>query len=441
MGLIGLSAWYEFVGRSGESRFNRGDVILRLSRSLNWSLPANIHSAILHALLIESSHWAPDISNQHRAELFLQLVKLIPTAPYELRSRLACALAGLTLGLNRGTTRLRTPQIPDQVDLEEGVSYDLARLLTGYYTKSANHMARDEQPLLLLALTGLMEHYENCDFDDKSRESTKLVAEQLSTLDILDKPQPVTLPKETLLHFDLREYFVEVLAHWLRRAHTSSTIDETVVHLLKAVKKKRYFWVGHGSLLALPILQILARTENPELQNLCLSASIHHLEFGPSVSYIHMLFTFDIPYKLVQSIKNPTQPGLVLRASATLAFQLIAERIEDSEPSQQSTRTSIENASSALLQRILRDDLLETFVRCILNSKTVSMERKFWETITLKSLQTSNSTLSEIRLYGTYQYLNRLIMRRASGMSAPMAEASFLTQLFRAIKDDIRSGS
>lgn len=85
--------------------------MLKLAEEFNWSLPSNIHSKILHALLIESSHWAPNVNNQLRAKVLRHLVSLIPKAPRQgdLRPRLGCLLAVLTLGLNRGATRLRLP--------------------------------------------------------------------------------------------------------------------------------------------------------------------------------------------------------------------------------------------------------------------------------------------------------------------------------------------
>lgn len=449
-GLVGLSAWSEFIGDKGESRFNHGKLILRLSEGLDWHLPSNICSELLHALITESSYWAPDIDNGDRGRILHNLIAAFPSAPSEQRPWLACLLVILTLGLNRGATHLRLPPISENTDIEAGTIRDPASLILKHYITHPNEFREHEQQLSLLALTGLLEHFEHCNFDDQSQENVKSIAQQLSSLNILGKSQSVTLPEQTLLNFDIRVYLAEVLALYIRQAQASPQLGNAEViltHLLGAVHNKRGFWVDHGSLLSLPILQTLSQTKSTALQILCLSASIHNLEIGSSFPYVKMFFAFDIPYKLVV-LANLATTKPVLRLNASLAFQFVAEQMQNATSTQQQSPIYIEVRAAALdlLHRVLSDNLLETFIRHILNPDTVVARREFWEKKILVLIQ--NPGLSDEHmdrcLAGTLWYLMKLgLADKSQGTNlnpqASSGQEGFLDALFKAIDTPKRS--
>lgn len=454
---MGLSAWYEFIGRRVD---NRGDILVRLAQKLSWSLPPSICSEILHALLVESAYWTPLIKGADRAQLLHHLVELLDTAPHELRPQLACSLAVLTLCLNHGTTQFQPHQGPDSddIDLETASPRNLGREVTRYYLVNKDRFVADEQPLLLLALTGLMEHYKHNPFDDEGQESMKLVAQQLATLDVLGKPQQVVMPKE-LATRDIREYFAEVLALYLRQAQTSPDIqstDETLVRLLTAIKHKLHFLVNNNSLLALPILQILSRTNNNELKRLCLStiASIynHSSELGPSLLHIQKLFSINIPYKLVQLAKEGPEVGSALHSNISSVFQFIAKHMQHSTPGPQRMRNdaqtiydNIQESSSDLLKRIIMDDLLQAFIQHVLSSHVgvVSPKGGFWEREVLRQVEAN----PEGKLGGIYRYLKKDLRIRGaadpeqtqSAAGGSQGNNDFLTELFKLIDTPERS--
>lgn len=281
-----------------------------------------------------------------------------------------------------------------------------------------------------------MEHYEHCDFDDENHESTRIVAKQLSDLDFLDKRQPVTLPGQALFNFDLREYLVEVVSLWLQRAYNaphSPAIDGIVMHLLETINNKSYIWANHGSQLVLPILRILSRTKHIDLQVLCLRSCICHLELKPSLSDVRMLFSFDIPYKLVKITKNMPKLRADLRDNTLIAFRLIAERMKNDKATQHSMRTAIEKASLEFLQRILQEDLLRPFIPYTFSPEAAAVTSDFWGEITLAAVQ--KPTLAEAKLDETYRYLKSLSKRSSQ---TPSTYEDVLIRLFNTINNDTR---
>lgn len=323
--------------------------------------------------MVESAYWTPDVDGERRANILNNLVRLIPTAPTgELRSRFACSLAVLMLGLYRGSVHFKPSSSYKYTELEAGRARKPPLRLVEYYLKNPNNVVRDERALFLFALTSLMQHYEHCDFDDQGQASMKIVAEQLSTLDNLGKPRPITLPKETGLKFDIRRFFVETLVRFLKQARTpirSQTTDKIFVSLLKSVKNKRQIWIDHGSLIILPIIQILAHTDSIELKSECLRTIIANWELGPSLLYSRILFSYDVPYKLVKLINDARvqnseqQPVKVLRSIMPGFFENLAKQVETKNQPNLTTNHADREMLASFLEELLRHNLLETFVR------------------------------------------------------------------------------
>lgn len=449
LGLIGLSAWYDFVGHT-ESRFNRADIVNRLTQSLHWSLSENLCTRILHALMAESVYWAPDVDSEHRANILNHLVALIPTAPTrELRSKLACALAVLLIGLNRGPINHQAPPTNHHGDLEAaGGTHNRASLLVQYYRQHPDNFVWDEQALLLFALTGLMEHYEHCEFDDQNQASMKIVAEQISTLDNLKKPRPVTLPMNTGIDSDIRVYFVETLVLYFKQARTpfrSRATDDIFVALLQSVKNKRQVWIDHSSLIIIPIIQILAHTDSVELTAESLSAILAHWDEGPSLLYSRMLFSYEVPRKLVRMIKDgqlrsseQPQPIRMLRLIVPVFFGKLAEQVETELTSDDN------NMLVSFLEGILRDNLLETLVRDILNLEVNSQTGRTQDEQAAR--ETTTSRLSQfVTLYDeTYEYLEDRAKPTEGGegakeVKAPQGNELLLAKLFKLRMEKITS--
>ncbi|KDN49165.1 hypothetical protein RSAG8_02518, partial [Rhizoctonia solani AG-8 WAC10335] len=170
------------------------------AKSLEWSLSSGLRKEVLHTLTKELSYWAPTISTTNRKETLQHLVKLIPKTPPELQPQFACTLSVLVLKLNHSTSYLVPPSSNSRGRVpEEENGHGAAVQLMSYYANKPEQLAEDGQPLLLFALTGLMEYYEHCDFDQEAHDSMKQIAQRFQELDGLGKLQSLNIPVQITL--------------------------------------------------------------------------------------------------------------------------------------------------------------------------------------------------------------------------------------------------
>ncbi|CAE6481056.1 unnamed protein product [Rhizoctonia solani] len=199
--------------------------------------------------------------------------------------QMACALAILVLNLNHDTSYPLRPEYPNsqpRVLRERGRGKKFAKELMGHYAKKPASLAKDGQSLLLFALTGLMEYYEHCDFNDGAHQNMKKIAEQFQGFDSLGKLQPVEIPIATddgelrMMPIDLRSYFVNILLVYLklpRSLQHDQAIDEVLMHLLKSINTKRQSWglEAYSPQIIPLVTQVLTQTKDAKLQIECLS--------------------------------------------------------------------------------------------------------------------------------------------------------------------------
>ncbi|EUC56640.1 transmembrane protein, putative, partial [Rhizoctonia solani AG-3 Rhs1AP] len=313
--LVGLSAWHDFIGYNRNRRFNQGKVVYELAKHLKWSLSSNLRNEVLRALTKEISYWDPTISTRNKKETLKYLINLIPEVPSELQPQLACMLAVLALNLNHGASYLAFPgsyNLPGISDMEP--SDKAAETVMNYYAGKAERLTTDGLSLLLFALTGLMEYYEHCDFDDEAYQNMKKIAIQFQALDSLGKQYliPITLSTGSgteTKSIDPRDYFVNTLLLYLKLPRTpqhSRHMDEVFSHLLKCINPKRQSreLVNYGSQIIPVVTQILIQTADIDLKTECLKTMISYWDSGPSLLYVRILLFYEVPTKLVQLIAD-----------------------------------------------------------------------------------------------------------------------------------------
>ncbi|KAJ1302796.1 hypothetical protein OPQ81_003103 [Rhizoctonia solani] len=370
-GLVGLSAWYDFIGYDKGLRFHRGKAVYRLAECLNWSRSPSLRTSILRTLTRELSYWAPNVVGEYRSKMLSHLISLIPSSPTpEIRSQLACSLAVLTLGLNHGATYPMAISISSTTPEATWIEYyaNLAEIMMEYYVGRQKELLRDGQSLLLFALTGLMEYYEYCDFDTETYTNMKNIAKQFQVLDNLGKQQPITITasKNTTITINSRAYFVNALVIYLKQARTPSHIqdlDEVFAHLLKSINRKRQVWelIEYGPQIIPLVVQILAETPNMELQTQCLSTIVSYWDSGPTLLYSRMLLFYQVLPRLVQIIKDLNQaPSPILRPMISLVFRKFEEQARNF------THTDNDLLVSCM-GRMLEFDLLGIFIAHALN--------------------------------------------------------------------------
>ncbi|KAG8763331.1 hypothetical protein FRC11_004672 [Ceratobasidium sp. 423] len=452
VGLTGLSAWRRFVGRTYKSLDGHSKLLLGLTKHLSWKLSPDSCPDILHAVLVESAHWTPKFQGNQGVKLLHRLVVLIsdpdPNIPDKFRANLICSLAMLMLSFNQGHTRLRLPLNPGQSDIETCIPYDHAHSIVDYYIQNPGKILGDEPLLLLLALAGLMEYYEHRIFDESSRDNIARIAPLLLTLDIFSRFQSATLPATIWSNVDLREYFIEVLASYFQHAPndpSTTTIDNSgtktltsptdkfdnprkhegaappdspqvhaTIPLLQALVSNTTFWKDPACVHALraPILHVLSRSDDPSVRTVCLKAITSNLERTHSISYVNMLFAFDIPYKLVKLMS--TQEITQLRTptsyrNTAIIFGLLSEDARG-PPEGQSLMVE-HDRSLGFIRQILSDGLLEAFVRHILSRSLDEYNAygKLWEGKLIMAIEerlNDHKTRDE-KLQGTYNYLKK----------------------------------
>lgn len=156
---------------------------------------------------------------------------------------------------------------------------------------------------------------------------------------------------------------------YFKHAQTSSrsqAADETYLLLLRAIKNKRQVWADHASRIILPIIQILAHTDNVKLQSECLNAIVTN--WGSRLSLVHtrMLLSYEIPQKLLQLLHNLAshtyeQLNAILRSDIPIIFGNLVGHVRGNELTSKDT-----NMLASFLDATLRDNLLSTLVRDIL---------------------------------------------------------------------------
>ncbi|CAE6407097.1 unnamed protein product [Rhizoctonia solani] len=379
-GLVGLSAWNDFIGYDTGLRFDRGKTVYRLAKSLNWSLSPSLRTSVLQTLTKEFSYWAPNVTGEHRSGILSHLIDLIQTPPptLELQSKLACAVAVLTLGLNYGNTYSMAISCSransDVSTIESGTS--IAEAITEYYASRPNDLLRDRQPLLLFALTGLMEYYEHCDFDGEAYMNMKKIAEQFQFLDNLGKQQlvSITTSKGVTITINSRAYFVNSLLIYLRQPRTPSRfqdLDKVFTHLLTSINRKRQVWelIEYGPQIIPLVVQILAQTPNTKLQTECLNTLVSYWDPGPALLYSRMLLFYQVLPKLVQIFKLED----INRAHSPILQPMISWVFRKLEEQAKSLTHADNDLLVSCMGRILEFDLLETLIVDVLKLNTNSL--------------------------------------------------------------------
>ncbi|KAG8712342.1 hypothetical protein FRC11_000414, partial [Ceratobasidium sp. 423] len=381
--LVGLSVWYDFIDYEKSLRFNQGKAACQLAKSLSWSLSSNLRKEVLRALTKEISHWAPNVSSDHRRGTLEHLIDLIPTAPASEQPQLACALSVLALNLNNGASYLLLPNTNSQPAVsnhEIGCGHKLAESLLDCYTSEPEDLARDGQSLLLFALTGLMEYYEHCDFDEEALQNTKKIAEMFQVLAGLGKLQPIKLPVAgtskgaKIVPVDPRAYFINVLLHYLKLPRTprySRHVDEVLTNLLKSINPRRQSWEleEYGPQIVPLVTQLLIQTTDIELQTQCLSTVLSYWDSGPSLLYSRMQLFYEVPSKLLRIIKDKGQglPSATI-PKISLVFRKMGEQAKHFTSSDSERLTSC-------MDSIMRGDLLEILVDIVhMNDKLGSSD-------------------------------------------------------------------
>ncbi|KAG8715099.1 hypothetical protein FRC11_005761 [Ceratobasidium sp. 423] len=365
--LVGSSVWCDFIGLSGGLRFNQGRAVCELASTLGQSLPSILRKEVLRTLTKEISYWAPNVSSRYRKDILRHLIDLIPTAPPPEQPQLACALVVLAINLNHGASYILLPgylNSQPEVPRGEGPCNKFAEELISYYASTPIELVKDEQPLLLFALTGLMEYYEHCDFDDEAQQNMKKVAARFQTFDTLGKLQSIKipLPSNRDMTIDLRAYFTNTLLIYLKMPRTPQhcqNMDEVLTHLLKAINPKRqsYELEEYGPQIVPLVTQILVQTEDIELQTQCLSTIISYWDSGPLL-YSRLQLFYQVPLKLLRIIKDKGRElpsNSILKPNTSLIFQKMAE--------QAGNFTQRDDGRLVLcMDSVVRNDLLEILI-------------------------------------------------------------------------------
>ncbi|CUA72907.1 Mediator of RNA polymerase II transcription subunit 23 [Rhizoctonia solani] len=404
--LIGLSIWHEFIGFTGGLRFNQGRTIYELTDSLENldRLSSTLRKEVLRALIREITYWTPNVSNDCRKGVLSHLINLIPIAPPSEQPQLACALAVLTLNLNHGTSY---PLVSDDGNALSGISGrdesgdKLAKLLMSYYASGLGNLIADEHPLLLFALTGLMDYYEHCDFNDEVHRNMKKIAKRLQGFDSLGKLRSVKIPVsidgvtfKTIL-IDLRTYFIDTLLSYLRLPRTPQytlDIDRILACLLKSINPKRQSWdlEEYGPQIVPLVTQILIQTEEFDLQIECINTIISYWDSGPSLLYSRMQLSCVVPPKLLEILDdNPPAVRSTLEPKISFILQKMGEQAKHFTP------TNDNETLATCMDIIMREDLFKALVKCV----HVPEQTEFNPQISNESESNSISLLQSVREY------------------------------------------
>ncbi|CAE6466996.1 unnamed protein product, partial [Rhizoctonia solani] len=372
--LVGLSVWHDFIGFIGGLRFNQGKTVCQLAGSLDSCnrLSSILRKEVLRTLTKEITYWAPNVSNSFQKDTLRHLINLILDAPPVEQPQLACALAVLALNLNHSTSYPLLPDYPNSqpgVLRENGSGNKFSKLLMSYYVSGPGDLGEDGHSLLLFALTGLMEYYEHCDFNNEAYENMKKIAERFQGFDILGKLQFVNIPVAAtgtnfrIKSIDLRAYFVDTLLLYLKLPRTpqhSQDIDGVLTRLLKSINPKRQSWEleEYGPQIVPLATQMLIQTKDIHLQIECLNTVISYWDSGPSLLYSRMQLFYEVPLKLLQVIKNITdlQPYPTLAPTISFIFQKIGEQTRHFNTPKDKQRLAL------CMDNVMSSDLLEILI-------------------------------------------------------------------------------
>ncbi|KAG8712623.1 hypothetical protein FRC11_014664 [Ceratobasidium sp. 423] len=386
--LVGSSVWCDFIGLNGGLRFNQ---VLR--------------KEVLRSLTKEISYWAPNVSSKYRKDILRYLINLIPTIPPSEQPQLACALVVLALNLNHGASCLLLQDYLNSrpgVLREEGPCNKIAEKLIAHYAGAPIELVKDEQALLLLALTGLMEYYEHCDFDDEAHENMKKIAERFQSFDTIGKLQSIKIPVtgDKDLTIDLRGYFINTLLIYLKMPRTPQhcqNTDEVLTHLLKAINPKRqsYELEEYGPQIVPLVTQMLVQTADIELQTQCLSTIVSYWDSGPLL-YSRMQLFYQVPLKLLQIVKEKGRElpsNNILKPNISLVFQKMVEQANNFTPS--------DNRRLALCtDSVVRNDLLEILIGIVhVRDKIVSPRQQDGSSELESGLVVETPLLKRVRGY------------------------------------------
>ncbi|KAL5640380.1 hypothetical protein ACGC1H_007591 [Rhizoctonia solani] len=372
-GLVGLSAWHDFIGYNPGLRFDRGRTVSRLAKSLHVSLSPDLRTAVLQTLIKELSYWTLNVVGKYRSKTLSHLIKLIPMAPrLELRSQLACSLAVLALGLNHGTTySMASSTSTPKHEAPGTMRYDmLAKAMAEHYSSRQKELVKDGHSLLLLALTGLMEYYEHCDFDEEASLNMKKIAKEFRALYDLGKQQSIVIPTAggTNMTINPRDHFVHILVIYLKQPRTLSRtqdLDEVSTNLLKFINHKRQVqeFAQYGPQILPLVVQILARTNDIDLQTECLRTIESYWDTGPGLLYTRMLLFYQVLPKLVQMTKRDKDG----QATSSILQSIISTVFKRVEKQAQYLTDTDGDLLVSCMGRILEFSLLGAFIDYVLN--------------------------------------------------------------------------
>lgn len=370
-GIANLSTWYDFSTRQNQTRLKWKEMLIRLSTIVvehlenKYRISSDAFSALTTALPVEVSYWRRDLDKKDRKEVMEPLIKLlqIHPLPKPLYTGISLALAVLAMTINDYPHP--SMQIPPEYRTMNAAEQRSrrARDLASHYSRDIGLQDRDADTLLLFGLSGLADSYEALGLDiEKDIHAMGIIADRLVDLSKLDGSEPIHLDPSFLpATFDIRTYTVDVLCQRFRipRLRSEHQLPEPIrAKLLESIAQKSHLWSDHGGQLALPIVQMLKTAETHELQKQCLIALGEHWLAGPSLLHWQILFSYNIPYKLVSIVQ--TDPELRSRARSNFE-QLTLELGKD-----QSGLNEPALSLTGVLRRLIQKDLFDTLVSSIL---------------------------------------------------------------------------
>ncbi|KAF8597523.1 hypothetical protein BDV93DRAFT_370655 [Ceratobasidium sp. AG-I] len=185
-----------------------------------------------------------------------------------------------------------------------------------------------------------------------------IIADRLVSLSILDASEPMRLGPSLLpATFDIRTYTVDVLCQHFRipRLRSEHQLQEPIrAKLLESIAQKSQLWIDHGGQLALPVVQMFKTAESHELQKQCLIAMGEHWLAGPSLLHWQILFSYNIPHKLVHIVKTDHE----LRSRAISNFEQLTLELGGNQPGVDEPALSL----AGVLRRLIQNDLFDTLV-------------------------------------------------------------------------------
>jgi hypothetical protein len=258
-----------------------------------------------------------------------------------------------------------------------------ARYAAEICTTQPKYLKKHSDSLLLLGIGGLLDSFAVLGFSRPASDVAKIVADGLDKIPASALSSPMNIPYILPTSFDVRVYILDVITRALNPSPfedpTGGLKDDSKAKLLRCISKKR-LWANFGHQLMLPVAQLLHSSNDVQLQIQCLDGLDECCERHSSCStqesgtvqgseLWHTLFAFNIPYRVLQLIKDSNNDQL--RSKALNTFFSITSNIQDPK--------LISAQIIGVIRKVCIADLLGTLVEIVVGEWEHGHDMLVWK--------------------------------------------------------------